>query len=215
MKKIVAEDVPVAREDLERDAAVALFRGMGEDFKCDIIRGLAEERVSLYRQGEFVDLCRGPHVPSTGRLGVFQLTHVAGAYWRGDERNPMLQRIYGTAFADPQSLAEHLERIEEARRRDHRRLGKQLGLFSFHAEAPGCPFFLPDGTFLYHRLIDYIRGLYRVHGYREVVTPQVLDLDLWRRSGHYEHYKENMYFTEAEDRQFAVKPMNCPTPHLR
>jgi threonyl-tRNA synthetase len=211
MHKIVAENLAVSREELTRAEAVTLFSRMGEDFKCEIVRGLGDATVSLYRQGEFVDLCRGPHVPSTGRLGCFKLTHVAGAYWRGDERNAMLQRIYGTAFADQQSLAEHLDRLEEARRRDHRRLGKQLGLFSFHAEAPGCPFFLPDGAFLYQRLVEYVRGLYRAHGYREVITPQVLDLDLWRRSGHYEHYKENMYFTDVEDRHFAVKPMNCPT----
>ena len=211
MEKIVRENLPVSREELPRDAAADLFRAMGEDFKCEIITSLPDETVSLYRQGEFVDLCRGPHVSATGRLGAFKLTHVAGAYWRGDERNPMLQRIYGTAFADRESLNEHLARLEEARRRDHRRLGKQLGLFSFHAEAPGSPFFLPDGAFLYQRLVDYIRALYRRFGYREVITPQVLDVDLWRRSGHYEHYKENMYFTEVEERQFAVKPMNCPT----
>jgi threonyl-tRNA synthetase len=211
MEKIVRENLPVAREELSRDEAVEMFRAMGEDFKCEIIKSLPDERVSLYRQGEFVDLCRGPHVNATGRLGAFKLTHVAGAYWRGDERNPMLQRIYGTAFADKEALGEHLARLEEARRRDHRRLGKQLGLFSFHAEAPGSPFFLPDGAFLYQSLIDYIRALYRRFGYREVITPQVLDVDLWRRSGHYDHYKENMYFTEVEERQFAVKPMNCPT----
>jgi threonyl-tRNA synthetase len=211
MKKIVRENLPVSRTEMPRDEAAEMFRAMGEQFKCEIIKGLADERVGLYRQGEFIDLCRGPHVPSTGRLGAFKLTHVAGAYWRGDERNPMLQRIYGTAFADAKSLEEHLARLEEARRRDHRRLGKQLGLFSFHAEAPGSPFFLPDGAFLYQSLVDYIRALYRRFGYREVITPQVLDVDLWHRSGHWDHYKENMYFTEVEERKFAVKPMNCPT----
>jgi threonyl-tRNA synthetase len=211
MEKIVRENHSVAREELPRDEAAEMFRSMGEVFKCDIIKGLADERVGLYRQGEFVDLCRGPHVPSTGKLGAFKLTHVAGAYWRGDERNPMLQRIYGTAFPDRKSLEQHLARLEEARRRDHRRLGKQLGLFSFHPEAPGSPFFLPDGAYLYQRLVDYIRAQYRRYGYREVITPQVLDVDLWHRSGHYDHYKENMYFTEVEERQFAVKPMNCPT----
>jgi threonyl-tRNA synthetase len=211
MTKIVRENHPVTRAELPRDEAAEKFRSMGEIFKCEIIKSLADERVGLYRQGEFVDLCRGPHVPATGYLGAFKLTHVAGAYWRGDERNPMLQRIYGTAFADAKSLAEHLARLEEAKRRDHRRLGKQLGLFSFHPEAPGSPFFLPDGAYLYQRLVDYIRTLYQRFGYREVITPQVLDVDLWHRSGHYDHYKENMYFTEVEERQFAVKPMNCPT----
>ena len=211
MERIVAEDHSVERRELAREEAIELFRGMGEHFKCDIIRDLDDGRVSLYEQGEFVDLCRGPHVPSTGRLGAFKLTHVAGAYWRGDERNPMLQRIYGTAFADRDALEEHLARLEEARRRDHRKLGKQLGLYSFHGEAPATPFFLPDGAFLYNRLIDYIRGLYRRYRYREVITPQILDIDLWRRSGHYDHYRDSMYFTEVEGREFAVKPMNCPS----
>jgi threonyl-tRNA synthetase len=184
---------------------------MGETFKAEIIAGLPDADVSLYRQGEFVDLCRGPHVPSTGLLEAVKLTHVAGAYWRGDERNPMLQRIYGTAFFDRKALEEHLARLEEARRRDHRRLGKQLSLFSFHPEAPATPFFLPDGARLYNRLVQYIRELYVKYGYDEVITPQILECDLWHRSGHYDHYKDNMYFTEVEGRDFAVKPMNCPT----
>jgi threonyl-tRNA synthetase len=208
---IVKENFPITREELTRDAAIELFSSMGEEFKCEIIRGLEEETVSLYRQGEFLDLCRGPHVPSTGSLRAVKLTHVAGAYWRGDEKNPMLQRIYGTAFADRKALKQHLAMLEEARKRDHRKLGKQLGLFSFHREAPATPFFLPDGARLYNRLVDYIRELYGEYGYEEVITPQVLDVDLWHRSGHYDHYKDNMYFTELDDREFAVKPMNCPT----
>ncbi len=211
MAAIVKEDQSVERSELSREEAMELFRSMGEEFKVEIIRDLEEPVVSVYRQGEFVDLCRGPHVPSTGRLGAFKLTHVAGAYWRGDERNPMLQRIYGTAFADEASLAEHLERLEQARQRDHRRLGKRLGLFSFHPEAPATPFFLPDGAIVYNLLVDYIRDLYRRYDYQEVITPQILDVELWKRSGHFDHYKDNMYFTAIEDREFAVKPMNCPT----
>ncbi len=211
MSKIVKANFPVAREEMGRDEAADFFRSIGEDFKAEIIRDLPEATVSLYRQGDFVDLCRGPHVPSTGRLQAFKLLTVAGAYWRGNENNPMLQRIYGTAFADRKELKEHLARLEEARKRDHRKLGKQLGLFSFHPEAPGSPFFQPDGARLYNTLVEYIRGLYVRYDYREVITPQVLDVDLWHRSGHYENYRENMYFTEVEERQFAVKPMNCPT----
>ena len=211
MAKIVAANYPLSREVLPRDEATRFFRGLGEEFKAEIIAGLPDADVSLYRQGEFIDLCRGPHVPATGFLKAVKLTHVAGAYWRGDERNPMLQRIYGTAFADKASLEQHLARLEEAKRRDHRKLGKQLGLFSFHPEAPATPFFLPDGARLYNRLVQYIRDLYVRYGYDEVITPQILDRDLWLRSGHYDHYKDNMYFTEVEGRDFAVKPMNCPT----
>jgi len=211
MARIVGENFAVKREEWKREEAAELFRAMGEEFKAEIIRDLPDAVVGLYRQGDFVDLCRGPHVPATGTLGAFKLLSVAGAYWRGDERNPMLQRIYGTAWADRKALEQHLARLEEARRRDHRKLGKQLGLFSFHREAPGSPFFHPDGALVYNLLVEYIRGLYRRYDYREVITPQVLDVDLWRRSGHYEHYRENMYFTSVEDREFSVKPMNCPT----
>jgi threonyl-tRNA synthetase len=211
MARIVAENHPVQREEYSREDAAALFLSMGETFKAEIIRDLPDATVGLYRQGDFVDLCRGPHVPETGRLGAFKLLSVAGAYWRGDERNPMLQRIYGTAWSDRKALEQHLARLEEAKRRDHRKLGKQLGLFSFHREAPGSPFFHPDGALVYNLLVEYIRGLYREYDYREVITPQVLDVDLWHRSGHYENYRENMYFTSLEEREFAVKPMNCPT----
>jgi threonyl-tRNA synthetase len=211
MAKIVSANYPLSREVMARDEATRFFEALGERFKAEIIAGLPDSEVSLYRQGEFVDLCRGPHVPSTGLLTAVKLTHVAGAYWRGDERNPMLQRIYGTAFAERAALNDHLARLEEARRRDHRRLGKQLGLFSFHAEAPATPFFLPDGARLYNRLVAYVRSLYEVYGYDEVITPQILDCDLWQRSGHYDHYKDNMYFTDVEGRDYAVKPMNCPT----
>ena len=211
MSRIIAEDHPVAREELNRDNARALFADKGEEYKAEIIDDLDEATVSLYRQGDFVDLCRGPHVPSTGQLGVFKLTHVAGAYWRGDEKRPMLQRIYGTAFAKKKELSSHLARIEEARKRDHRKIGKDLGLFSFHPEAPASPFFHPDGAALYNQLVSYIRGLYIEYGYEEVITPQILDVDLWHRSGHYDNYVDNMYFTTVDDKEFAVKPMNCPT----
>lgn len=211
MKKIAAENLTVIREEIPRDEAVHLFRAMGEHYKAEIIEGIPSgEVLSLYRQGEFVDLCRGPHVPSTGSIQAFKLTGVAGAYWRGDERNEMLQRIYGTAFASEKELRQHLTLLEEAKRRDHRRLGKELDLFSFHPVAPGSPFFHPKGAFIYNELISYIRRLYRRYGYQEVVTPQIFDVELWHRSGHMENYKENIFFTEIEGRDFGVKPMNCP-----
>ena len=211
MRTIVAENLPVSREELPRDDAVRLFREMGEHYKAEIIEGIpTDEPLSLYRQGEFVDLCRGPHVPSTGRIAAFKLTGVAGAYWRGNENNEMLQRIYATAFPSDKELRQHLALLEEAKRRDHRRLGKELDLFSFHPVAPGSPFFHPKGAFVYNGLVSYVRGLYERYGYDEVVTPQIFDVDLWHRSGHYENYKENIFFTEVEGREFGVKPMNCP-----
>ena len=210
MHDIVKENLPVQREELPRQEAIRLFRDMGEHYKVEILEGISDDVVSLYRQGEFVDLCRGPHVPSTGRIPALKLTSVAGAYWRGDERNEMLQRIYGTAFASEKELRQHLALLEEAKRRDHRRLGKELDLFSFHPVAPGSPFFHPKGAFIYNELIAYIRHLYQRYGYQEVVTPQICDVELWQRSGHMENYKENIFFTEIEGRDFAVKPMNCP-----
>jgi threonyl-tRNA synthetase len=211
MKKIVNENLTVVREEIPRDDAVRMFRDMGEHYKAEIIAGIpSTEAITLYRQGEFIDLCRGPHVPATGRIPAFKLTSVAGAYWRGDERNEMLQRIYGTAFATEKELKQHLALLEEAKRRDHRRLGKELDLFLFDPIAPASPFFLPKGAFVYNELIAYIRNLYKRYGYQEVVTPQIFDVDLWHRSGHYENYKENIFFTEIEGRAFGVKPMNCP-----
>ena len=211
MKKIVAENFPISREEIPRDEAVRLFRSMGEDFKAEIIASIpGEEAISLYRQGEFVDLCRGPHLPATGNIPAFKLTSVAGAYWRGDEKNDMLQRIYGTAFASEKDLRQHLALLEEAKRRDHRKLGKELDLFIFDPIAPASPFFLPKGAFIYNELIAYIRSLYKRYGYQEVLTPQIFDVELWHRSGHYENYKENIFFTEIEGREFGVKPMNCP-----
>jgi threonyl-tRNA synthetase len=211
MKKIVAENVEVVREDLDRDEAVARFRSMGEPLKVEIVSAIpAGERINGYRQGDFYDLCRGPHVPSTSKLKAFKLLSIAGAYWRGDERNQMLSRIYGTAFHAQKELDEHLSRLEEAKARDHRKLGKELGLYSFHPEAPASPFFHPKGTVVYNELVTYIRELYFKYGYSEVITPQIMDVALWKTSGHYENYAENMYFTTAEEREYAVKPMNCP-----
>jgi threonyl-tRNA synthetase len=211
MREIASENIPVSRRDISKTEAIAIFREMGEHYKVEIIEGIPEPQVSLYTQGDFTDLCRGPHVPSTGRLKAFKLTSVAGAYWRGDEHNEMLQRIYGTAFATPKQLKEHLALLEEAKRRDHRKLGRELDLFSFRPEAPASPFFHPKGAIIYNALIAYIRDLYGQYGYDEVLTPQILDVELWKRSGHYDNYRENMYFTEADERQMAVKPMNCPS----
>jgi threonyl-tRNA synthetase len=211
MKRIVAEGIEVTREELPRDEAAKLFRAEGELLKAEIVESIPQgEIISGYRQGDFYDLCRGPHVPNTGKLKAFKLLSVAGAYWRGDEKNAMLSRIYGTAFATQKELDEHLQRLEEAKQRDHRKLGKELDLYSFHAEAPASPFFHPKGTVVYNELVAYIRELYRKYGYSEVITPQIMDVSLWKTSGHYENYGENMYFTAAEEREYAVKPMNCP-----
>ncbi len=211
MREIAEANLKVERREVAREEAIAFFRELGEHYKVEIIEGIPEARVSLYSQGDFTDLCRGPHVPSTGRLKAFKLTSVAGAYWRGSERNEMLQRIYGTAFPSPKELKTHLALLEEAKRRDHRRLGRDLDLFSFHPEAPASPFFHPKGAIVYNQLIAYIRRLYDQFGYQEVMTPQVLDVELWKRSGHYDNYRESMYFTEADERAMAVKPMNCPS----
>jgi threonyl-tRNA synthetase len=210
MEEIAKSNLKVVREEMPKSQAIELFRKMGEDYKVAILKDIPEETVSLYRQGDWVDLCRGPHVPSTKALRAFKLTGVAGAYWRGNEKNEMLQRIYGTAWATKEALKEHLRRLEEAKKRDHRKLGRELDLFSFHPIAPASPFFHPKGTIVYNALIGYMRQLYIRYGYDEVITPQIFDVELWRRSGHYDHYRDNMYFTQVEDREFAVKPMNCP-----
>ena len=212
MGRIVDENLAIEREEVSRDAAVELFRELGEPYKVEIVEAIpAGETLTLYRQGDWLDLCRGPHVPATGRLGVFKLTSTAGAYWRGDERNRMLTRIYGTAFFSRKELEEHLARIEEARKRDHRKLGKELDLFSFHPNAPASPYFHPKGAWIYNRLQRFMRDLY-ADGWPhdEIVTPQIYDVELWHRSGHYENYRENMFFTDADEREMAVKPMNCP-----
>jgi len=211
MKKIVSENFTVTREEIPRDDAVQLFRNMGEHYKAEIIASIpAHEVISLYRQGEFVDLCRGPHVPATGKIAAFKLTSVAGAYWRGDARNEQLQRIYGTAWANQKDLDAYLKRIEEAKQRDHRRLGPALDLFSLHPIAPGSPFFHPKGTIVYNTLVQYVRDLYSKYGYTEVITPLIYKTDLWKTSGHYEAFHEDMFLMNVEDGEYGVKPMNCP-----
>jgi len=210
MRKIVAEDNVVVRKEMSKAEAVRIFEAQDDPLKVEIVAGIPEGSLSCYEQKDFIDLCRGPHVPSTGKLGVFKLTHSAGAYWKGDERNPMLQRIYGAVFLTQKELDEHLLRLEAARARDHRKLGKELGLFVFHPFAPASPFFLPKGATVYNLLLGYMRELYVKYGYQEVITPQVFDAELFKISGHYQNYHENMYFTMIDDREFGVKPMNCP-----
>ncbi len=212
MTRIVDEDLPVFRELMDRDEAVRFFSEQGEDYKARIIADIpSDEPISLYRQGDFIDLCRGPHIPSTGKLGAFKLTKLAGAYWRGDSRNEMLQRIYGTAWGDKKQLKAYLKRLEEAEKRDHRRLGKQLDLFQFQEEAPGAVFWHPRGWTLFRKLVDYVRMRQEQAGYVEVNTPDVMDRALWETSGHWGNYRENMFTTKTEDeRVFALKPMNCP-----
>src|SRR6266700_3514875 len=212
MAELAKRDLPVTREVWPRDKAVEYFKSIGEHYKAEIIASIpAEEEVSLYREGDFVDLCRGPHVPSTGRLKVFKLMKVAGAYWRGDSRNEMLQRIYGTAWATSAQLKEYLTRLEEAEKRDHRRIGKELDLFHLQEEAPGAVFWHPKGWALFQQLIAYMRERQNAAGYLEVNTPEIMDRELWIKSGHIETFGENMYLTQTpDDRTFAIKPMNCP-----
>ena len=211
MSEIARRDLPVTRKVMARDAAVKLFRDMGEAYKAEIIASIpSDEPISLYREGGFTDLCRGPHVPSTGKLRVFKLTKLAGAYWRGDSKNEMLQRVYGTAWAKKEDLEAYLHRIEEAEKRDHRRLGRALDLFHLQDEAPGMVFWHPKGWSIWQEVEQYMRRIYREHGYLEVKTPQVLDRSLWEKSGHWQNYRDNMFTTESEKRDFAIKPMNCP-----
>jgi threonyl-tRNA synthetase len=210
MRELAAQDQKVRREEMPREAAIELFHRMGEDYKVEILREIPEDVVSLYRQGDWVDLCRGPHVPSTGAIRAFKLTSVAGAYWRGSEKNEMLQRIYGTSWTTEEALRKHLALLEEAKKRDHRKLGVELDLFSFHPIAPASPFFHPKGALIYNELVSYMRRLYVRYGYQEVITPQIFDVELWRRSGHYDHFRDGMYFTRIDEREFGVKPMNCP-----
>ena len=211
MEELSAADIPVERSLMPRDEAVAFFRGIGEEYKAEIIASIpAADDISLYRQGDFIDLCRGPHVPSTGRLRAFKLTKVAGAYWRGDSKNAMLQRIYGTAWTDAKALKAYLHRIEEAERRDHRRIGKKLKLFHTQEEAPGMVFWHPRGWTIYQVVEQYMRAKLRGRGYQEVRTPQVVEYSLWERSGHADKFSENMFTLKNDDRDYAVKPMNCP-----
>ena len=211
MAELAKKDEPVERSVMPRDDAVKFFESMGEHYKAEIIASIpSNEDISLYREGGFIDLCRGPHVPSTGKLKVFKLMKVAGAYWRGDSRNEMLQRIYGTAWTKKEDLDAYLHRIEEAEKRDHRKLGKQLDLFHTQDEAPGMVFWHPKGWSIWQQVEQYMRKVYQDNGYQEVKAPQILDRSLWERSGHWQNFKENMFTTESEKRDFAVKPMNCP-----
>jgi threonyl-tRNA synthetase len=211
MTEIARRDLPVTRKVMARDAAVKLFRDMGEAYKAEIIASIpANEEISLYRQGEFVDLCRGPHVPSTGKLKVFKLMRLAGAYWRGDSKNEMLQRVYGTAWAKKEDQDAYLKMLEEAERRDHRRLGTQLDLFHMEEDAPGMVFWHPKGWMLWQLVEQYMRRVYRENGYLEVRGPAVLPRSLWETTGHWENYREHMFVTESEKRDYALKPMNCP-----
>ena len=211
MAEIARKDLPVTRREMPRDAAVNFFRGLGEVYKAEIIASIPEkEAISLYGQGDWVDLCRGPHVPSTGKLKVFKLMRVAGAYWRGDSKNEMLQRIYGTAWAKKEDQDGYLKMLEEAEKRDHRRLGTQLDLFHMQEEAPGMVFWHAKGWTLWQQVEQYMRRVYRDNGYMEVRGPQILDKSIWEKTGHWENYRDNMFTTSSENREYAVKPMNCP-----
>ncbi len=210
MKKIVSEKVPFTREVLQKDEAIALFEQLGESYKIELINELEDDSVTVYRQGDFVDMCRGPHIPDTGHCKSFKLLHTAGAYWRGDEKNKMLQRLYGTSWTDKKALKEYLTRIEEARKRDHRKLGRELDLFSIEEEAgPGLVIWHPRGAMLRTILEDFEKREHLKRGYQIVMGPQMLKADLWKKSGHWDNYKENMYFTEVEGTEYGIKPMNC------
>ena len=210
MAKIVKEDLPIVREEMSRLDAIEYFKKRGDNYKVEILSELEAETVSLYRQGDYVDLCRGPHMSSTGKLKVYKLTSIAGAYWRGDTKNKMLTRIYGTAFEKKAELDEYLQRLEEAKRRDHRKLGKELDLFDIMEEGPGFPFFFPKGMLLRNLLEEFWREEHAKAGYQEIKTPIILNQDLWHRSGHWDHYKDNMYVVKIDDNDYAIKPMNCP-----
>ena len=212
MKKIVKENIPLEKFDLSADEALKLMEEKDEPYKVELIKEHAGkgEKISFYKQAEFTELCAGPHIPDTGRVKAFKLTSIAGAYWRGDEKNKMLQRIYGISFTKQSELTEYLERIEEAKKRDHRKLGKELGLFALRDEAPGMPFFLPNGMILRNTLIDYWHEVHERWGYLEISTPQIMMRSFWETSGHWDHYKDNMYTTVIDGEDFAIKPMNCP-----
>lgn len=211
MERLSATDIRVERSLMSRADAVALFESMGERYKVEIIAGIpSEQGLSFYRQGEFIDLCRGPHVPSTGHIKAFKLMSVAGAYWRGDSRNAMLQRIYGTAWGDKKALKDYLHMLEEAERRDHRKIGKKLGLFHFQEEAPGMVFWHPKGWTIYQVIKHYMQDIWKVNGYQEINTPQLVDYSLWEKSGHAQKFKDEMFSVESDNRMYAIKPMNCP-----
>ena len=210
MKKIIKENIPVFRKIMTKKDAIEYFKKNNEPYKVEIIEDIDADTVSFYEQGDFIDLCRGPHVPSTGYLKSYKLMSVAGSYWRGDSNNKMLSRIYGTAFESKESLDNYLKKLKEAKERDHRKLGKELNLFSFHDEGPGFPFWHPRGMIIYKEVESYIRKENEKRGYVEIKTPAILNEELWHRSGHWDNYKENMYFTEIDETKFAIKPMNCP-----
>ena len=211
MKKIIKANYPLEKSILPRDKALELMRQKDEDYKVELINDLpSDEEISFYTQGEFTDLCAGPHVESTGKIKAIKLMSVAGAYWRGNEKNKMLQRVYGTAFPSQEELQEYIDRIGEAKKRDHRKIGKEMDLFALMEEGPGFPFFLPNGMILRTELENYWRQEHRKRGYDEIKTPLILSEELWHTSGHYDHYKENMYFTSIDDAEYAIKPMNCP-----
>ncbi len=211
MREIVQQDLKIERIEMSKDEAISLMKQKGQIYKVELIQDIQEDRVTLFKQGEFIDLCRGPHLPSTGLVKHFKLLSISGAYWRGDEKRPMLQRIYGTAFASKEELEKYLNFLEEAKKRDHRKLGPALGIFFIDFDvAPGMPIFTPNGATILRELMEFSRQLHREFGYEEVMTPLVMSEKLWRMSGHWDHYKENMYFTTKEEQQFAIKPMNCP-----
>jgi threonyl-tRNA synthetase len=210
IKEICKRDLEIRREDVPSKQAIETFKKLGETYKVEIIEDLKSDSVSIYHQGEWYDLCRGPHVQRLGQIKAVKVLSLAGAYWRGDEKNAQLQRIYATAFPTQELLDEHLKNLEEAKKRDHRKLGKDLGLFTFHPWAPGSPFFAPAGATVYNELQTFIREKYFANGYQEVITPQIYDVDLFHKSGHFENYRENMYFSKIDERDFSQKPMNCP-----
>ena len=211
LKKVIKAAAPIRREDWSSDQAIKRFREMGERFKVELIEDLKTDQVGIYFSGEdWFDLCRGPHVQHMGQIKAVKILSLAGSYWRGDENRERLQRIYATAFADKKELKEYLHNLEEAKKRDHRKLGKDLGLFHFNQLSPGAPFFTAKGSVIYNQLVDFMRDKYRKYGYGEVITPQIFDVDLYHQSGHYENYRENMFFSQIDERDFSVKPMNCP-----
>ena len=211
MQNIIDEDYEIERKVMPKDEAIEMVKENGEEYKVELIEELDDEYISFYQQGDdFIDLCRGPHLPSTGRVNAITLLNVAGAYWRGDENNEMLQRVYGTSFANQKELDQYLKRLEEAKKRDHRKIGKELDLFSIHEEGPGFAFLHPKGMVIWNQLVQFWRKIHRRHGYKEIKTPIILNKRLWQQSGHWDHYKENMYLTEIDEEEYAIKPMNCP-----
>ncbi|MEJ2628369.1 MAG: threonine--tRNA ligase [bacterium] len=210
MQEIIDKDENFVRRIVSKSEAVSLFKKRKEPFKLELIKDLEEGQISLYSHNDFIDLCRGPHVPSSGYIKHFKLLSLAGAYWHGDERNPMMQRIYGIAYPEKKTLKQYITSLEEAKKRDHRKLGKKLDLFSFHEEGPGFPFWHNNGMILINEVVNYIRTTLQRHGYQEIKTPLILNEELWHKSGHWDNYKNNMYFTEIDDKNYAIKPMNCP-----